>query len=71
MPASALRPRAGGLCVRNGLVSESVLRAYPSSVKYSRNRAAVERAFALADRRAENGGESEARGMLHDAGCPS
>lgn len=56
--------------LRNGLVSESVLRAYPSSVKYSRNRAAVERAFALADRRAENGGESEARGMLHDAGCP-
>lgn len=33
--------------LRNGLVSESVLRAYPSSVKYSRNRAAVERAFAL------------------------
>lgn len=56
--------------LRNGLVSESALRAYPSSVKYSRKRAAVERAFALADRRAENGGESEARGMLHDAGCP-
>ncbi|PLS27654.1 CTP synthase [Bifidobacterium parmae] len=56
--------------VRSGFVDKDVLLAYPSSVKYSSHRRTVMRAFDLADARSENGGESSARGMLHDMGCP-
>lgn len=56
--------------LRNGMVSPDVLRGYPGSVKYSRQRAQVQRAFDMADGRSENGGESEARAVLSDLGYP-
>ena len=56
--------------LRNGLVRGEQMIGYPRAVKYARNRTAVERAFALADGRSENGGESEARGVLTDLGYP-
>ncbi|MFC5221105.1 CTP synthase [Bifidobacterium leontopitheci] len=56
--------------LRLGLVSKTTLLAYPCSVKYTRHRQAVERAFSLADGRSENGGESEARGVACDCGYP-
>ena len=56
--------------LRAGLIGRDDLLAYPLSVKYARGRRAAARAFALSDARSENGGESSARGMLCDMGCP-
>ncbi|WP_236034356.1 CTP synthase [Bifidobacterium saguinibicoloris] len=56
--------------LRANSVDKDVLLAYPSSVKYSRRRRTVMRAFTLSDARSENGGESSARGMLHEMGYP-
>ncbi|MBT1175705.1 CTP synthase [Bifidobacterium sp. LC6] len=56
--------------LRNHMVDQHVLAAYPHTVKYTRNRKAVLRAFSLADARSENGGESEARGVLAEIGYP-
>ncbi|OXN00329.1 CTP synthase [Bifidobacterium vansinderenii] len=54
--------------LRQERIDRDVLLAYPSTVRYSRRRAAVNRAFSLADGRSENGGESEARGVLISIG---
>ncbi|NEG55115.1 CTP synthase [Bifidobacterium sp. SMA15] len=56
--------------LRSETVSREALLAYPSSVKYSRRRRDVLEAFTLSDVRSENGGESSARGMLHEMGYP-
>ncbi|NMN01091.1 CTP synthase [Bifidobacterium sp. DSM 109958] len=56
--------------LRMGLIGREQMLGYPGAVKYTRNRAAVERAFSLADGRSENGGESEARAVLTDLGYP-
>lgn len=56
--------------LRAGHISRDDLLVYPSSVKYSRHRQSAIRAFDLSDARSENGGESSARGMLHDMGYP-
>ncbi|MBT1164341.1 CTP synthase [Bifidobacterium felsineum] len=56
--------------LRKQVVQRPVLEAYPHTVKYVRNRKAALRAFSLADARSENGGESEARGVLTEIGYP-
>ena len=56
--------------LRLGMTSPEILRGYPASVKYSRQRAKVTQAFDLADGRSENGGESEARAVLVGLGYP-
>lgn len=56
--------------LRAGFVDRETLLTYPVSVKYSRRKRSVDRAFGLSDARSENGGESSARGMLHDMGYP-
>lgn len=56
--------------LRGGLADRDQMLGYPNAVKYTRRRVEVTRAFALADARSENGGESEARGVLHDLGYP-
>ena len=56
--------------LRLGLTDRDQLLAYPDSVGHIRCRPAVEQAFSLADGRSENGGESEARAVLHEMGCP-
>lgn len=56
--------------LRKQLVGRPTLAAYPHTVKYTRNRKAALRAFSLADARSENGGESEARGVLAELGYP-
>ncbi|WP_239512714.1 CTP synthase [Bifidobacterium avesanii] len=64
----ALAPLDAAL--RTGLVQREQMLGFPGSVKYTRRRAAVERAFSLADGRSENGGESEARAVLIGLGYP-
>ncbi|RSX50962.1 CTP synthase (UTP-ammonia lyase) [Bifidobacterium callimiconis] len=56
--------------LRQERIGRDTLLAYPQTVKYSRRREAVNRAFELADGRSENGGESEARGVLITVGRP-
>lgn len=56
--------------LRKQIVEQPTLAAYPHTVKYARNRQAALRAFSLADARSENGGESEARGVLTEIGYP-
>ncbi|WP_241520160.1 CTP synthase [Bifidobacterium catulorum] len=65
----ALAPMDSAL--RLGKVDPLVLRNYPCSLPYVRDRKRIEAMFDLADGRSENGGESEGRGVFATIGYPT